>query len=101
MFSTESEPDVPCQPFVRSAAEQPVSHPDEAAGADRCSLASDDLTRVCVCVFIRDAGRALAAGHADGAEEGAAGRRPQREDRPAAGTHGAGGEEDPGGGANR
>lgn len=48
-----------------------------------------------LCVFTRDAGRALAAGHTDEAEEGQAGRRSQREDRAAARTHGASGEENP------
>lgn len=46
----------------------------------------------------RDWSRALTAGHSDEAEEGAAGRQPQREDRPETRPHGAGGEEHPAGG---
>lgn len=39
---------------MRSAAEQPVSHPDEAAEANRCSPASDNLACVCVCVCLSE-----------------------------------------------
>lgn len=48
-----------------------------------------------MCVFIRDTGWALPAGHTDEAEEGQTGRWSQWQDCPAAWTHGLGGEEHP------
>lgn len=46
-------------------------------------------------VHYRDVGRAVAAGQATAAEASAAGRRPQRQDLPPAGTHRAGAQEHP------